>query len=465
MRAKSAVPVFLFVVVLISAIDVKSWCSCMYVTPDTPFIEIVFFGKIIKKSAAQNSVKYDVEISEIFKGLTNQKTVEVFHSSLGCGALMSENKEYLFMTSRDKNSGEIRLGGCAYSYENAHQQKQMLETLRWKKNPENKGGIIVGKVAPKLMYDEATFKPAGADKVFLENDAGEKLETAIGPDGFYKFTHLKEGNYKVYLDLPETLTTYGDANGYDWESSVRKGLKISGSNGQIADFRILVNGIISGNVTDENSLPVRSVDINLYQIDEKGEEFVIDAEKTDSQGNYCFKGLAAGNYFIRVGPEKEYLEPTSKNVQFPNTYFPNTTTRTNAETIKLEQAANLKDKNITLSSYKKRLVTGQVLMENNLPARNARISVQIKRTENKQIFRSGWYSWIKTDESGNFSFEAYENTEYLVHSYIGKITQEVVLNILYSSKCFTLPKNGEINPLKITLKKGDIECDEKKFGF
>ena len=460
---------FLFIVLAFSAVFAACYktlaqCSCAYVTPDSKYVEIVFVGKILNIAEEDKSNKYRIQISEIFKGLEKQDTVEAFDSFYNCNDRRYVSREYLFMASRDKQTGKIKIIGCSYSYENKHQQKQMIEILRWKKNTQNQGGILVGKVTQFIDNEGNSQKPDGVDNVFVEGENGEKYKVKIESDGFYKLGNLKAGRYKVLLNLPESLITYGDVNDFDWAKSARY-VNVSKGEGAIEDFSVSTNGIISGKVFDSNGTFVSSINVNLYRLDEREEQKAGFAE-TDEYGNYVFKGLSAGRYLIKVGVKDWYLEPDSVEAAYPITYFPNKNKKEKAEIMELGKAQVLKDKNIKLiPAFKKRLIEGKVLMEDARPAANADIAVQIKRKDNNQTFTSGWHILTETDSQGNFSFYAFDETEYIIEADIDKPIGEAVVEVLFSSKCVLIPKNGEIKPLKIVLKKGDGHCNEEDFGF
>lgn len=462
MKSKPALFILIVITIFISFSVVNSQCSCLYVTPDSKYVEIVFTGKILNISEADKYNKYQIQISEVFKGLDEQKSIEIFDSFYNCNSRRYVNKEYLFMAFKEKATGRIEVVGCSYSYGNKYKQQQFIEILRLKKSSQNQGGVLVGKVTGKIDDEGNSFKPDGVDKVFIESENGEKFEANIDADGFYKLTNLSEGNYKVYIKLPDGLTTYGDANGFDWESSERTNVKISKNKGVIQDFSVITNGIISGKVLDSNGFTVVSITVNLIGSD----GYVDDSTETDQNGYYEFKGISPAEYLIKVGSEDSYVSPNSKEVIYPNTFYPSTDSQKNAEVIQLKQSEVLKNRNITLLPIlKKRIVTGQVFMPNGQPAANANVSVQIKRKDGGKILTSGWHGMTETDVNGNFSLDVYEDTEYLVKFYISKPTGEVTVEVLFSIECFALPAKGIIKPLKIVLKKGDIECNEEKFGF
>jgi 5-hydroxyisourate hydrolase-like protein (transthyretin family) len=463
MKSRFLSIVFVFLLVFAGFYTISAQCDCAYVTPDSSYVEIVFVGKVSNITEVEKANKYQVQISEIFKGLGEQKTIDVFDSFYNCSDQRHLNKEYLFMNSRDKQTGKIHVVGCSYSYKNKYQQKQMIEILRWKKSA-NQGGILVGKVTQFVDDEGNSQKPDSVDKVFVESEKGEKFEANIESDGFYKVENLKAGRYKVFLNLPKTLITYGDKHDFDGEKSIRY-LDLSKNGGEIADFSISVNGIISGKVLDSNGKPVSSINVNLLRLEES-ETDEEDNIETDKSGNFIFKGLSAGKYLINVGAEDWYVEPNSKEAIYPKTFFPNKNSQKEAKVIQLDKAQVLKDQNITLLPIlKKRILSGKVLMPNGQPAINADVTVQIKRKDVGKTLISGWYVMTNTDSNGNFLLDVYEETEYLIKFDVDKPLDDVRVEVLFSSKCFVLPKNGIIKPLKITLKKGDIECNEEEFGF
>ena len=449
-------------------ISIKSFsqCSCMSFAPEWTYknVKYIFVGKITKHTKDDKESKYQIQLTESFRGMETQTSVEIYDSFYNCNSRRYEGKEYLFLVSKDEKTNKFNVIGCSYSYENIHKQKQYIEYFRMQKKSGNKGGFILGKVTAFFDNEGNSQKPDGVDKIFIEGEDGGKHEVQIEGDGFYKLGNLKAGRYKVFLSLPESLTTYGDANDFDWAKSVRY-VNISNDNGALADFSVSINGIISGKIVDENGSPVSSIDVNLYNLDDKGEEFNTGMTETDYQGNYRFKGLTPGNYFIKVGTKDWYLDPTSKNAAFSLMYFPNVKNKVKGEIIKLGKAEVLKDKNMFLMSLKKRNLTGQVLMPDGLPASNIKISVQIKRENDGQKSSSGGYVLTETNSQGSFSFYAYDETSYLIEAEIWKRISDVQVEVLFSSECVVITKNGAIKPLKIFLKKGDGHCDKENFGF
>lgn len=448
---------FLFFILLTSNLETEA-CTCGYVTPDSySIVDAVFIGTITKKSGANIATKYDVQVSEVFRGLENQQKVEILHKYLNCGSTMYENKEYLFLASRDKASGQLFLGPCHYSYKNSGQQKQMIEILRWKKSKNNQNGLLVGKV---WIYDyekRVVRKPNGVDKVYAEDSKGSKFEVEIEPDGFYKFSDLTEGSYKVFINLPKHLTTLADLKDYDDEKSIRTNVKIAKNKGVIEDFDVIANGKISGKVFNFDGTP--AVEANVHILNTEG--YIEESTETDKFGFYQFAGLPAKPFKLMVGVTwNNYVSPFWKEAHYPTTYFPNVDSRNESTPIELLEGQIIENRNITLlPKYKSRLLSGRVLMPDGSPSKNIKISVQIQVKESDRTLHSAWQDLAKTDSDGRFSLRIYENTHYLLRIEFEKN------NISYFADCFVISSDKKTDLLNIKLQKGKSKCDEKKIGF
>jgi 5-hydroxyisourate hydrolase-like protein (transthyretin family) len=446
---------FLFFIFLFSNLEVKA-CTCGYVTPDSSFVDAVFVGTIIKKTSEGFPTKLEVQVSETFRGLENQKTVEILHKNLNCGSTMYENREYLFLVSKDKSTGQLILGPCNYSYKNSGQQRQMIEILRWRKN-SNQNGLLVGKVVMYADESNVVKKPNGVDKVFAIDQNGNKFEAVIESDGFYKFSDIIEGNYKVFIELPNHLTTLADLKGYDDEKSVRTTVKIVKNRGNIEDFYVMANGKISGRVFNADGTP--AIEANVHLINSDG--FIDESTETNESGFYKFEGLPAKQFKLMVGVTwNNYVSLSWKEAFYPTTYFPNVDSRNVSVPIKLAEGEIVENQNITLlPKYKHSVLNGAVFMPDGKPAKNIKISVQIQVKEKDRTLHSAWEDLAETDSNGRFSFEMFENTKYLL-----KIEFEKDNNS-YFADCFLITNGNNRDLLKINLQKGKSECDEKRFGF
>lgn len=458
MRTFFVASTLLLITVCLFTFEAKA-CTCGYVTPDSPTINAVFVGKVIKKIREGAFYKLEVEISEIFKGLEKNETVEILHKDFGCGSTLFENKEYLFLASLDKVTRELTMGPCNLSYKNSGQQKQMIEILRWKKNLNNRdnNGLLVGKVVIADSETNYLRKPTGVDKVIAEDELGNKVKTEIESDGYYRFSNLAKGIYKVYVELPKHLTTHADLKGYDDGKSIRTNVTLAKNRGVIEDFYVIANGKISGYVF--NSDGTLAVEASVHLINSDG---VIDeSTETDEFGFYKFEGLPAKQFKIMVGVTwNNYVSPFWKEANYPTTYFPNVDSRNEAVPIKLSEGEIVVNQNITLlPKFKSKPLKGKVILPNGNPVENIGISVQIQVKEKDRTLHSAWQNLAKTDASGNFSLDIYENTRYLI-----KVEFEET-ETQYFTNCLLVETNNKPEFLTLKLQKGRGECDEKKLGF
>jgi hypothetical protein len=451
MRLSFPICVFLVLLVLAGLRDSNAQCDCAYVGPDSKDVEVAFVGTIHSIEADESGNKYTIKISEIFRGLDRPTTVEAIQGSYSCNSRRHVGREYLFMATRDEN-GRIKIIGCSYSYRNAHKQRQMIEIFRWMRDSPNEGGIIVGMVS----------SPTVVERVFLENDKGEKREAKVEPDGFYRFTSLSDGSYRLYISLPKTLTTYGDVHDFDNMKSNRPGVAVAKGQGRIEDFQVSTNGVVSGRVSAQDGMPINGITVSLVSLDDDYD----DSTEADEDGQYTFTGVPPGKYTIRVGAADWYVSPDSVDAIYPITFYGDHRLRRHAKELNLKSSQVLNDVDIKrIPQLGKKVLRGRVLMPDGKPAQNADVTVQIRRRDPNQTLRSGWHVMTSTDSNGNFELDVYDETDYLLKADIDKPTGSVTVEVLFSSECFQLPKSRPVSPISIRLKPGHIKCVVEKFGF
>jgi 5-hydroxyisourate hydrolase-like protein (transthyretin family) len=449
-----------------------SQCECITFSPNRFFemSDFVFVGTAKKVEEEKEAYKYQVQVEEIFRGVEDTATVDVFNIANSCSKGPVVGRKSLIFTRKDKATGAYTIIGCSRSDYFENKERAVIEYFRWRKNTNSKGGVLLGSVIQSNKFiREEPRKPSGVDKVFVEGSDGEKYEATIEEDGFYKLTGLKSGRYKVFLTLPDGLIAarfrrvyYGiDENDGSFEIVDSKE-----SDNVFVFFQVTYNGVISGKVLDSDGSPVKSIKVTLSRLPNESEGEIVGEDhktETDNLGRYDFKGLLSGRYSIKVGINDNYLDPKSIEAAYPITYFPNTRKGEKAKIIELGIAQVMNEQNITLlPKLKKRQITGQVTMKDGRPASNVNISVRAKREDDKYKSSSGWYVLAETDSQGNFSFEGYEETEYLIRAEIWKRIDDVRVEVTFSSMCFYLPKIGNIEPIKLVLKRGSNNCDEDR---
>ncbi len=447
-----------------SSINFFGQCECDTFSFETfQTTDYVFIGNVAVRTVDNGEVRYQVTVTENFRGMSGRKVVDIFDAS-SCNRLREPGKAYLFLVTKDPKTKKPYILGCSFSYANANSQKQYIEFFREMAKVTDKSGFILGKVTHRIDREGNSTKPPGVDRVFVEAFNGDHFEATIDDDGYYKFAMLKPGQYRVFLKLPDGLIAYGDIHGFDGERSFRN-IEVVRGHGVVEDFSVSVNGVIGGVVRDENRIPVKSLEIRLIGTDDTGTERNVSRGETDSVGGFSFRGIPPGKYLIKVGPSDWYIDPTVKTAAFPITYFPGVLTKSKAETITLGNAEVLRGCDFTVTGLKKRLLAGRVVFADGKPAPNAVISVRISRENDGLKMRSGGYVLTDTNGDGTFSLEVYDETAYLIEAEIWKKTGSVTVDVLFSSECQLLPVRGNVGPLAITLRSGKGNCDDSKFGF
>lgn len=167
-------------------------------------------------------------------------------------------------------------------------------------------------------FQDAGEKGIGGVTVSLYNAFGAKLNSTVtDSDGYYSFTDLFPGNYKVVFTAPNgfifTKTTAGGDAAKDSNTSS------DGSTSAIELTSGIINNTIDaglfryaeiGNlvwedtnkngIQDDGEMGLSNITVNLYDFNNKK----IAAVLTSSDGRYSFKNLVAGSYKVQfIKPE------------------------------------------------------------------------------------------------------------------------------------------------------------------
>ena len=457
--------------------------------------ELVFVGRIINATKADGSQKHQVQVEENFLGLENTPLVDVYtDQATSCAFALDEGKKYLIFANRNEETGMVWTGMCSKT-SLTESAKEDLEFLRSLKNSGKTGGTIKGKVLGEESTAEEPKKPEQVDKVFIESEDGEKFEAEIEADGSYEISGLKKGKYKISVTPPKGYTTNYEASTYvgDLESDFTE---VAGQGCTIKDFVVKINGVISGKVFDADGLPVKGRRVNLFRLPDPNkiktqtipiaqtevledsdendsakvindvkepdeEEFEADFDDyTEENGTFSFRGLPPGRYLLGFEIDK-YLSIQDDQDQYVPVYFPGTKKKETSVVIELKKSQILTDKNIQLfPKLKKRKITGQIVWKNGKAEPKARVRYYAKREGNPD---TAWLGDLEVDVKGNFVFEGYEETQYLIEAQFEKPINKHGAEITHSSKCFIVPKNGMLKPFKLVLEEGGSNCDEMEF--
>lgn len=256
--------------------------------------------------------------------------------------------------------------------------------------------------------------------IFRANSYGESLNLETTDDrGFYRFSGLPAGEYIVrvteqtnhgvsgqgiqsyglnnFQTGSELKTYYGNVSDIDEANSVQiylgqeqTGIDIVVPNRQL--FRI------SGSVVAKNTnQPLSNIEVSFVKLEEKRPDYGYsqgNRTEVDKQGNWAFKEMPKGKYYLRFSPKTDY---SSRNQKTENENQPKYATVNRQIEIDLENLTDIKVELPTEAS-----ISGIVTVEGNKPFPNF-VSFSAQDDE-KKIFASGYVSnYGNNDKSKNNS--------------------------------------------------------------
>lgn len=255
-----------------------------------------------------------------------------------------------------------------------------------------------------LPTDEATAK------------AAEQRTVRTGPDGAFTFTDLPGGNYDIetwhngYSEYSGSL----DPGPNDPELTNRKVALKPGQTVQNIVLHLYPAGVISGQVLDEDQDPVPGLQVFALRIDfeEGGQRRIFAAAQTvtDDLGNYRIPDLPPGSYFVRAGglmqrpmQEMSVKEGPAGRVQYQNTFYPGTSSLSEAQAVHVDPLTEARDTRFTVPAERTFTVRGKVLPGAAPPPKG---SVEVECTSPNDIgynFSNGRSAAVNSDGSFKIS--------------------------------------------------------------
>src|SRR3954469_9906426 len=193
-----------------------------------------------------------LSIQEGFWGTSGTEAVVHTGSGMGdCGFPFEKGKQYLLFAYKGEQDS-LEVGICGYSSELKDAQQYLPELRRLASSSD--GGKIFGRVAKfqkNLTSRDLEPKGALAGVKISARSQGDSRSTLSRSDGSYEFLQLPPGTYKVTAELPESLTVEEEYSRYQ-----NNEIKLENASCANLDFRVRVNGRISGRVVDGTSAAI-----------------------------------------------------------------------------------------------------------------------------------------------------------------------------------------------------------------
>jgi hypothetical protein len=223
-----------------------------------------------------------------------------------------------------------------------------------------------------LPADEATAK------------AADQRTARTGPDGAFTFTDLPGGNYEIET-WRNGYSAALDPDSGDRELTNRKVALKPGQTIENIVLHLYPAGVISGQVLDEDQDPVPGLPVFALHIDFKrgGQRNILLAAQTitDDLGNYRIPNLRPGSYLVRAGglmehpmqimQEMSLKEGPAGRVQYQNTFYPGTSSLSEAQAVHVSPLSEARDTRFTVPAETTFTVRGKVLTGAALPPKGS----------------------------------------------------------------------------------------------
>jgi len=277
-----------------------------------------------------------------------------------------------------------------------------------------------------------------------------KFETKTDDQGRFRLDGLAPGKYKLHLVMPDA---YGME--YDFLRS-ESDLKITaGCWGAQIDFRVAINGGISGRIYDAQGNPVgEQVEINLVTLasaDNPLASIEKRSEYTNKLGQYEFDRLPPGQYLMGIS----IAGVPNRDTPYPKLYYPASIERDGAKVINLGKGEKLENFDIhLLPALTREKITGTVYLKDGRPAAKAHVEVYDSEKPEENV----WGLDVETDAEGRFSINSLKGRRYKVRAYL---SEDYLAGTGAQSEIIDVDPDDR-SPRKIVLTRNGIFRDQKQ---
>lgn len=393
-------------------------CSCIGTPPCDAFKEMpaVFIATVteitteaVRDVGRPGGKPYEVSyvrlsVGESFKGIA-EKEVRMRQGTGGgdCSFVFDKGETYLLYASYDAEDGLYDTNICTRSRPVAYVADD-LDYLRGL--PGSAGTTRLAGMLVRVDYADGPVQPPGllsGIKVVAEDTQGRRFEAATDVNGFYKFTGLTPGRYKVRPELPAHLSlAYGGEGG----------VELPAGGCVTSDFLTRTDGRISGILLDAEGRPVADTTVDLVPSEfaaSVNDRKVGRFKQTDREGRFEFTELTAGTYLLGVN----IRQPPTGDLPFPRTYYPGAGDAAGAKAFEIGTGEKLSDLVLRLPPrLAVRAIEGVLVWPDGKPVTRALVVFKDtpELTSGEQFGSSG------VDARGRFTINALEGQEGWLHS-------------------------------------------------
>jgi hypothetical protein len=194
---------------------------------------------------------------------------------------------------------------------------------------------------PDGRVREWVVRPLADIPVTISSPEGETRSTATDANGWYGFSGVSAGEWRVAADLPAPFRPHDGLVtmlGHLPSATVRW---LKGATCAEANVDARVDGIVRGVLFDERGLPARGIPVELMDVaalETDPDTFTELEAVTDEQGQFEFRPIPAGRYILGVGLNDR---PHREDVLDRRRYNPGVRERSAATVIELDRGARV----------------------------------------------------------------------------------------------------------------------------
>ncbi len=265
-------------------------------------------------------------------------------------------------------------------------------------------------------------------------NGGSYYSTTTDPSGNYSFSGMESGAYYVRFSAVNYLALW---NGGVSVKSLSTPVVVTPPHIAIdINCQLGVGGSISGTITDSSSNPLPNISISLHG--PTTWEFDTFSTASDASGNYSFRGLTNGIYYVQAAYSVWYGGATQQAAQPITVTSPSDVF--SGINISLETAVTGQGK-----------ITGKVVDPNDLPLAN--VSLTLYRFSGSTI-SSVSDANTTSDASGNFSFSNLPSGDYSIRCFVMGMAETWYDGVLTQQTATAIPVSSPNTVSGITIRVG-----------
>ena len=392
-----------------------------------------------------------LSVEEAFRGAAVGTTLEIATlSGTSCDSHFDVGERCLVYAHRDLTSGRLHILPCDRTarLSAAYEDLSYIRGLSVGPSQSILGKLSEGKYDP---LSNILIKVDGATKEY---------QTVTDDRGNYKIDIAQPGAYRVRLFVPFSAITINQpefrVDRTEKQTILEYKLEISSGRcdyreTHLAKVDLTARAEISGKVVDTQGKGV--ADLTLYLYPATGQSLSggdYELATTDTQGNYSFRTLKGGRYWLGVNLGKM----PDVGAPYPTTFYPGVPSPEQATILSLSEGQRLIERDIQLPpKLVEREVTGEIVWTDGSPA--ARVSGRAPHVfsirdpgdlSSLDPFRKDRTITRKVDEHGQFSFIGFEGYSYVIHVHAFDKQGRVV-----HAKHVKVKIEGEMKPIRLVL--------------